>query len=627
MAKKVQSYTSDSLLSVGMDYRGQAQMSSRWKGWGGGAQVGFELAFASATVDLAGSVAAGTVLVAQRGPAIDRGYPLTLALMSGRRGEVSAAAAASVGVNFSASVEVLGSPSGKLTTQAEAKHTFTAEEDEENKLEAVALGASFTAFAGAQAAAGVTWDWYQATDPCPWNFADQARLRETATTLLAMQAESKEPYKHGVKKLAWLFARKQGFARDFETGLIFKGHVAGKELIEFLTGVAARSSDPAIVGEATTHIVHLEALRRGESSEGPAAARNPTSLRVAAMKTDASAAIGASVTASAHAFEAVGVSVGASATAAEVQYTGKRATIRHETGWSGPDGGVALVTTQDTVISYNKVDFEFGKVAVATSASLRSNSSASREASLRGVSHQSMTYVSASLTWKRGGDGQAVSQPGSGLVRGQSCVVAALASAARDPVRNDLYLDNLARAIAVEPALLRSFLGQPHVLGLLQDLDAQRETAAQLVQATATPQQRRAARKKYYDELPESPVVLLEASFRAPDGAQFVCTGAGVDPALLKSMQARMPALTLESLRLRWRIQHADDGSRGFRLGFKFGVLSAGVSLRRVDEASTEGIVDLATDWIEAGKLVQVADADLARRYETAVPSVALFCQ
>ena len=75
---------------------------------------------------------------------------------------------------------------------------------------------------------------------------------------------------------------------------------------------------------------------------------------------------------------------------------------------------------------------------------------------------------------------------------------------------------------------------------------------------------------------------------------------------------------------MRYRIQDTtNDDSDAFRLGFKFFGTGMGIALKKVDQAGSEGIADLATVWIDQSLAAIVGNS----AYEIGVPPVALICQ
>jgi hypothetical protein len=76
---------------------------------------------------------------------------------------------------------------------------------------------------------------------------------------------------------------------------------------------------------------------------------------------------------------------------------------------------------------------------------------------------------------------------------------------------------------------------------------------------------------------------------------------------------------------MRYRIQDLDDKESSlFKLG-NAKVLGTGakINLKKIEEAGSEGIVDLCTKWYEAGS----DTTDEHENYNRGVPAVALFCQ
>ena len=84
---------------------------------------------------------------------------------------------------------------------------------------------------------------------------------------------------------------------------------------------------------------------------------------------------------------------------------------------------------------------------------------------------------------------------------------------------------------------------------------------------------------------------------------------------------------TLQAIRLRYRMQDKRNNDKDFTLGnFKVAGNSVGITLKRVDQAGSEGIVDLYTKWFTPGINAHF-DPTIPYNDEKSVPPVTLFCQ
>ena len=85
-------------------------------------------------------------------------------------------------------------------------------------------------------------------------------------------------------------------------------------------------------------------------------------------------------------------------------------------------------------------------------------------------------------------------------------------------------------------------------------------------------------------------------------------------------------AAYLQAIRLRYRIADSENKRRTrFSLGFKY-IASLGVQLESVENAGSEGIVNLGTHWFGEFAKYNAMD-NQTQAYEDAVPQVALLHQ
>jgi hypothetical protein len=106
----------------------------------------------------------------------------------------------------------------------------------------------------------------------------------------------------------------------------------------------------------------------------------------------------------------------------------------------------------------------------------------------------------------------------------------------------------------------------------------------------------------------------------SPDSVNKMLTG-------FKGLSKKDQYKSLCAIRLRFRIQDShNDEKTLFKLGFKLFGTGAKIELKGVEEAGSEGIVDLHTVWFNNGVLID-NKLGSAQLYEDGVPQVALFCQ
>ena len=268
---------------------------------------------------------------------------------------------------------------------------------------------------------------------------------------------------------------------------------------------------------------------------------------------------------------------------------------------------------------------------------------------------------------------------GCGLAFGESCVVATLRDLelSHDPLSDDpdeawfkphlaSYAKILAQRLNVKVPVLMSFLHNEQVREIIGSLYSQGEshqraftTVGRNRKQRQQDRQRITAGQARFDEQYQqgedsvekwrNTAVLIEASFAVSAGMTVpvqversavwddefdddpsLVNTVRLGPDLLKTysqLRSVQTGSALQAMRLRFRIQDADSNdSSGFNLGFKLFGQGGGVSLQTVDRAGSEGIVDLATVWMDP-RIEALSRKDPAGVYEDAVPPVVLFCQ
>jgi hypothetical protein len=79
----------------------------------------------------------------------------------------------------------------------------------------------------------------------------------------------------------------------------------------------------------------------------------------------------------------------------------------------------------------------------------------------------------------------------------------------------------------------------------------------------------------------------------------------------------------LNVIRMRFRIQDTKSkDSTLFKLGAKLLGNGANIKVSKIEEAGSEGIIDLRTEWYGSS-----SPNNSGENYKTGVPAVALFCQ
>lgn len=82
----------------------------------------------------------------------------------------------------------------------------------------------------------------------------------------------------------------------------------------------------------------------------------------------------------------------------------------------------------------------------------------------------------------------------------------------------------------------------------------------------------------------------------------------------------------LSAIRMRYRIQDSYNKDTDlFKLGFSIFGNGAGIQLKKIEDAGSEGIFDLYTEWFSQEARLRTG-GDEKINYEQGVPQVALFC-
>ena len=85
----------------------------------------------------------------------------------------------------------------------------------------------------------------------------------------------------------------------------------------------------------------------------------------------------------------------------------------------------------------------------------------------------------------------------------------------------------------------------------------------------------------------------------------------------------------LSAIRMRYRIQDSyNKDTNLFKLGFSIFGNGAGIQLKKIEDAGSEGIFDLYTEWFSQEARLRASNLgrDEKINYEQGVPQVALFC-
>jgi hypothetical protein len=334
----------------------------------------------------------------------------------------------------------------------------------------------------------------------------------------------------------------------------------------------------------------------------------------------------------------------------------KRTSYRYQTfsrpeGWDPP-----LVYTQDTVITYSQVLLKLtGKIELKRSVlghdvgpesetlkELGDLTLAKKQLSNKSA-FQGMSYSSAMVYWRYPirpyAETEVFAEVGSGYAYGQTVVVETLLGHTRrftangrkkgvwqtPPKEANDYLTSVARALRVSVNDLVECL-----------LDANGALKA----------------VPFGDKPADGRPVLIEAAFAvpAPGGAPFRAklekpsrdkpARLAGDSLTTKSFRRTMIELgdnakehdgahpNLQAIRIRRRIADVmDESATKFKLGFKIGDTQAGIELKKIDEAGSEGIVDVYTRWFYPYEGYNQGGTYATLGHEAGIPPVALLHQ
>lgn len=656
--------TAHYFLRAGLDYKGQFQCCFETKG--GGAQLDasidpgkiFGLGFLSTEISFSGSCTKSNeaILVAQRGPSkmqyratnLTIPQPIMINCLAGVHweGGVKAGIEVTVGISYTVGSDGAG----------ETESTFDEEEeggDTTLELEGIGIGFKAEAKAGFEAEAGYTYERFFAVDVCPLPFDHEERT----TKVSAMLGElfTAPSYKALMKKRACDFASStNGFEKIRYAGRVF-GHISSADICTTLAkGIDNRDTQKSAKENAKSMIDSLQCWADKESQP-----KVLTSVFISSHKAEGKAGLIAKAEISVQAVIAQG-KMGASAEGPTVGGEYKSATVRYQTAYSAPlkkdyenkfyDKSY-VVMTQDTKIVYKKIEFTALKLSADASAGVLGYSKRKSTDQYEEVDEaltfgnkeflNRITYTTATVFWHMHYPSRAIGDkaylqyteesffskkkevyhfpmetlPGTGVSLGGSFLLENLLQfyEGYDPILEEFarksvekYFTTLAASLGVGLPDVIKFLTDPVCESLLKDLKNHNEIEAVLVEASFA--------------VAETDITLIhtvkegkELTELAPDTAKKILDR-------FKISSNKRP----EAIRIRYRMQDAYNRDSDFKLGFKIAGTGAGITLKKVDRAGSEAIVDLHTVWMDA---TRNSSSSLAANYEDTVPIVALFCQ
>lgn len=644
-------------LRGGLDYKGQFQCCYETKG--GGVQIDisidpgkiFGLGFLSTEIGFSGRCTRSreVILVAQRGPSQIQGtrlivpQPIMINCLAGVHWEGGVKAGIEVTVGISYAVDSLGSAGG-----GKKKTSFDPDpapgEAPELELEGLGIGFKAEAKAGVTAEAGYTYERFYAVDVCPLPFDHEERI--TKTSAMLRELFTAQSYKALMKRRACDFANANiGFEKIRYAGRIW-GHISSADICKTLAnGIDNRATPEPVKKEAQSMIDSLSCW--ADKNSRP---KVSTEVFISSHKAEGKAGLIAKAEVSAQAVVAQ-AKIGVSAQGLTLGGEYKSATVRYQTAYSAPlkkdyenkfyDKSYVLMT-QDTKIVYKKIEFTALKLGAEGSVGALGYSKKISTEQYQEVDEaltfgnikflNRITYTTATVFWHMHYPTRAMVNPvlrdkkkevyhigsstlsGTGVSLGGSFLIESLLKfyPAYDSSLNKIskksvekYFTTLAESLGVSLADLIKFLTDPFCEILLNDLKEANNIEAVLVEASFA--------------VAETDITLIhtvkenkELTELAPDTAKKILDQFKISPS------------TPEAIRLRYRMQDQRNRDSDFKLGFKVAGTGGGITLKKIDRAGSEAIVDLHTVWMDDTANSRM---DQTVNYENGVPPVALFCQ
>ena len=639
-------------LSNGLAFKGLAQCAYVTQGGGLGISASFDpgricFGVLSTEVEVSAAVTGSSlvVLVALRGPAsiglLTIPRPITINCLTGRRWTGSVSASAFVGVSVGASINTEDGASTERSWDEPGDPEEEAEDEDPGlKMELESIGCKVEVKAGAQAEASYTYEHLYAEDVCPISFSDPTVARQTVAEILQNGS-----YKATQKINACKFANSSvGFFKEVQYEGLLWGHTSSSDISTILTNGCKKPGIPLRYKTQAEAIIADLSCWADKDQPPP---RIATSVRICCHKGDGKAGLLASAEASA---SAVAVSVKAEAKAEALTISGsyKSAGMRYQSVFPVDGDKSYIVMTQDSKVVYKQVKFVGLSITGGVSASVLGNEIAGKE--IGGEDEEieygaaelinSMTYTASCVFWHISPNTDTNPKtkanknmmfpvqhlnpsahkalPGSGISFGGSFEIVNLRQFyyTETPKSFEAYFAVVAASLNVSTQDLTAFFTdlQYSLLSDIEDggvqsvlLEASFVIDAPAINLIVT---KREKETKYFGK--NTPAMeLIELSTET--AADFIA---------LPNAQR-----TLQAIRLRYRMQDKRNNDKDFTLGnFKVAGNSVGITLKRVDQAGSEGIVDLYTKWFTPGINAHF-DPTIPYNDEKSVPPVTLFCQ
>ena len=654
--EKVAEEAAKYFLSNGLTFKGLAQCAFVVAGGGLSISASFDpgrICFGVLSTEVgveAGMTGASlVVLVAVRGPSsvtsslglLTIPQPVLINCLTGRRWTGNVKATAFIGIGAEISINKDEGTKTKTTMEDE-------EEDLSSKLELASIGCKAEVKVGAQAEVGYTYENLYAEDVCPLSFSDVTSAREKLADIIAVGS-----YKALQKTIACDFTKKhRAYFDEISYEGYFFGHNSSVDICKVLSkGCGHRNIPLPLKQEAESLISHL----RTWADKDTPPPRHTTSIRICSHKGDGKAGLVATAGVSA---DILGGGVKAQATAEALTLSGnyKSATMRHQTVYPAPHNGLEksyLIMTQDSEVIYKQVSFVGLQLTAELSANILGNDVADllkvdkkKRPKIGGedneikafevdIVNNSMTYTAINVLWHVSSTTVLTPQKKStsplmhGLSHLNNTMQKALPSSGVS-FGGSFEIHNLKRFMAGEQ--------NDYFNGVAESLNISLDELTVFFDALDNENGGPGGAFIFLGGLATGhkiKAVLLEASFacNVDTSIEVVKSVNGKKELIELSANTakewlKLPKVQrkLQAIRLRYRMQDTHDGDHEFGLGFKIAGQGLGIKLKSVDQAGSEGIVDLFTHWVDS-TIAHSIDPTKAYDNEKSVPPVTLFCQ
>lgn len=592
------------------------------------------------------------------------------------------------GVGAEAEIGLQGSSDQRGLTKYSGAGVWTKESDPAPALEWAALGASAGVFAGLKADVRGEFEHYFGVDPIPYRFAidetkDGQHYKATVTALL--KTAEKEgaiclmvvDHVNQVRQLIEqsftsstgthkkdVHVYSTGTRKGHDVGLSFVGTSAAKALqtlkdinytpLAGLEPEALRKKGLPTVGALKRRHADLEnylnEVIEKKSNPDPHCHLHIISTGIGGKLTVGGEATAGVETPIAKGGVSIGLDLGSVSALAQACWA------RYQTPLGPTDRASAapVIYTQDTGYKYATFNIDLLKArggieAYVAQQGLIPEKFAEISASLAGWEYNLMSYQSAIVYWEppqRDALTQSVVPlSGSGLVFGQSCSAGNLMQAINAlKSGTNPWIERLAKRLGLANSnCLVRFLQSADVRDMVESFTTRSQDLEHI--KTADPGKRWWQAWKHKEEPWEARALLVESAFVLPTStlvrAKQTTVNSTAVTKLVSSYRNDLVKNHIESpdresrlqcIRLRYRIADYTANANGIQLGFRVAGKGLSASLMTINNLGREGVVDLATVWVDSvGQKLQLGAQGifggngLEQNAPKAVPSPILF--